>query len=56
MGHVENYRAQLSAAIDAVNEDAINAWIQRSARARSEQSTITAYANDVSYDAVFAEQ
>ena len=99
MGHVENYRAQLSAAIDAVNEDAINAWIQRLARARSGQSTIfvagnggsaatashfatdlgkgasygkderfrvvaltdsmstiTAYANDVSYDVVFAEQ
>ena len=99
MGHVENYRTRLSAAIDAVNEDAINAWIQRLARARSEQSTIfvagnggsgatashfatdlgkgasygkderfrvvaltdsiptiTAYANDVSYKVVFAEQ
>jgi len=99
MGHVENYRTLLSAAIDAVNEDAINEWIQRLARARSEQSTIfvagnggsaatashfatdlgkgasygkderfrvvaltdsmstiTAYANDFSYDVVFAEQ
>ena len=99
MDHVENYRAHLSAAINAVNEDAMNAWIQRLARARSEKSTIfvagnggsaatashfatdlgkgasfgknerfrvvaltdsistiTAYANDVSYDAVFSEQ
>ncbi len=99
MGHVENYRAQLSAAINAVNEDAVNAWIHRLARARSEgatifvagnggsaatashfatdlgkgasygknerfrvvaltdsMSTITAYANDVSYNVVFAEQ
>ena len=99
MGHVENYRARLSAAISAVSEDAINEWIQRLARARSEQatifvagnggsaatashfatdlgkgasygrderfrvvaltdsmSTITAYANDVSYNVVFAEQ
>ena len=28
MSHVENYRAQLSAAIDAVNEDAINEYKQ----------------------------
>jgi D-sedoheptulose 7-phosphate isomerase len=99
VGHVENYRKQLSAAIDALDSEAINAWIDRLARARSEGATIfvagnggsaatashfatdlgkgasygkperfrvvaltdsiptiTAYANDVSYDVVFAEQ
>ena len=99
MSHVEDYRGQLIAAIAAVNEDAMNAWIERLARARREKatifvagnggsaatashfatdlgkgasygkderfrivaltdslSTITAYANDVSYDVVFAEQ
>ena len=99
MGHVEDYFSQLTAAIDAIDNDAVTAWIDRLAHARSEGatvfvagnggsaatashfatdigkgasygkpvrfrvvaltdsiSTITAYANDVSYDVVFAEQ
>ena len=99
MGHVENYLTQLAAAIDAVDNHAVDAWITRLARARDEgatifvagnggsaatashfatdlnkgasygrpkrfrvvaltdsMSTITAYANDVSFDVVFAEQ
>lgn len=99
MGHVENYLAQLTAAIDAIDNQAVNAWIARLTRARDEgatifvagnggsaatashfatdlskgasysrpkrfrvvaltdsMSTITAYANDVSFDVVFAEQ
>ena len=99
MGHVENYLTQLTAAIDAVDNGAVNAWIDRLTRARDEgatifvagnggsaatashfatdlskgasygrpkrfrvvaltdsMSTITAYANDVSFDVVFAEQ
>ena len=99
MGHVENYRAQLGAAINGLNDSDVVAWIKRLARARDEQATIfvagnggsaatashfatdlgkgasygkkeqfrvlaltdsiptiSAYANDVSYDVVFAEQ
>lgn len=99
MGHVENYFSKLTSAINDVDNDAVNAWINRLARARDEgstvfvagnggsaatashfatdlskgashgkpkrfrvvaltdsMSTITAYANDVSYDVVFAEQ
>ena len=99
MGHVDEYLSQLTAAIDAVDTQAMNAWIARLARARDEgatifvagnggsaatashfatdlskgasygrpkrfrvvaltdsMSTITAYANDVSFDVVFAEQ
>ena len=99
MGHVDDYLSQLTAAINAVDNDAVSAWINRLAQARSEEatsfvagnggsaatashfatdigkgasygkpqrfrvvaltdsmSTITAYANDVSFDVVFAEQ
>ena len=99
MGHVDNYLTQLTSAIDAVDNQAVDAWIARLARARDEgttifvagnggsaatashfatdlskgasygrpkrfrvvaltdsMSTITAYANDVSFDVVFAEQ
>ena len=99
MGHVENYLTQLTSAVNAVDNHAVDAWIARLARARDEgatifvagnggsaatashfatdlskgasygrpkrfrvvaltdsMSTITAYANDVSFDVVFAEQ
>jgi len=99
VGHVEDYFSQLTTAIDAIDNDAVTAWIERLARARSEgatvfvagnggsaatashfatdigkgasygraqrfrvvaltdsMSTITAYANDVGFDVVFAEQ
>ena len=99
MSHVDDYFTELTAAINGVDNDAVNAWINRLSRARDEESTIfvagnggsaatashfatdmskgasygkpqrfrvvaltdsmstiTAYANDVSYDVVFAEQ
>lgn len=40
MGHVDNYLTQLRSAIEAVNEQDIDAWIERMARARDEQATI----------------
>jgi len=97
--HVDDYFSQLTSAIEGVDNDAVSAWIDRLARARSEgatifvcgnggsaatashfatdigkgasygkpvrfkvvaltdsMSTITAYANDVGYEVVFAEQ
>lgn len=99
MIHVDSYLQQLTAAIEAVDNDAVTAWIDRLARARAEgatvfvagnggsaatashfatdigkgasygkperfraialtdsMSTITAYANDVGFEVVFAEQ
>jgi len=99
VGHVDDYFAHLTTAIAGIDNDAVTAWINRLAQARSEgatifvagnggsaatashfatdivkgasygkaqrfrvvaltdsMSTITAYANDVSYDVVFAEQ
>jgi D-sedoheptulose 7-phosphate isomerase len=96
---VDNYLSELTAAIQAVDNDAVSAWINRLTQARSEgatifvagnggsaatashfatdigkgasygkpqrfrvvaltdsMSTITAYANDVGFDVVFAEQ
>ena len=99
MGHVDDYFSKLMSAVNGVDNEAVNVWINRLARARDEGSivfiagnggsaasashfatdlskgssygkpkrfrvvaltdsisTITAYANDVSYDVVFAEQ
>ena len=40
MGHVDDYFSQLTSAIEGVDNDAVSAWIDRLARARSEGATI----------------